>query len=61
MSRRRIGQETFGFGDGARKHSSLGDLAQLIDWAPCRHFCAAKGEPAWPSLALFKALPLAVW
>jgi hypothetical protein len=47
MSRRRIGQETFGFfGDGARKHSSLDDLAQLIDWAPRRHFCAAKGEPA---------------
>jgi transposase, IS5 family len=60
-SRRRIGQETFGFGDGARKHSSLDDLAQLIDWAPRWHFCAAKGEPARRSLALFNALLLAVW
>ena len=27
----------------------------------CRHFQRRKGEPAWPPLALFKALMLAVW
>lgn len=66
MSRRRIGQESFGFGDAGRRHSSLDDLATLIDWA-CVDLrladisCAAKGEPAWLPLALFKALLLAVW
>jgi IS5 family transposase len=38
----------------------------LIDWAPIEHqlrdiSCAAKGEPAWPPLALFKAMLIAVW
>jgi len=66
MSRRRIGQEGFGFGDVGRRHSSLGDLARLIDWASVDQrladiSCAAKGEPAWPPLVLFKALLLAVW
>lgn len=66
MSRRRIGQESFGFGDGGRRHSSLDDLVTLIDWACVDRqlasiSCAAKGEPAWPPLALFKALLLAVW
>ena len=66
MSRRRIGQESFGFGDAGRRHSSLDDLAKLIDWASVDHrlvdiSCAAKGEPAWPPLALFKALLLAAW
>ena len=66
MSRRRIGQESFGFGDAGRRHSSLDDLAKLIDWASVDHWLvdissAAKGEPAWPPLALFKALLLAVW
>lgn len=66
MSRRRIGQESFGFGDAGRRHSSLDDLATLIDWAAVDQrladiSCAAKGEPAWPPLALFKALLLAVW
>ena len=67
MSRRRIGQESFGFGDPRRGGgSSLDDLAQLIDWAPVDQALgeissAAKGEPAWPPLALFKALLLSVW
>ena len=62
MARRRIGQESFGFGDfRARRQSSLDDLCGLIDWAPVEHHlavisCAAKGEPAWPPLALFKAM-----
>ncbi|WP_228259565.1 IS5 family transposase [Siculibacillus lacustris] len=49
-----------------RRHSSLDDLSKLIYWAPVDQAlvgisCAAKGEPAWPPLALFKALLLAVW
>ncbi|PWR17930.1 IS5 family transposase [Zavarzinia aquatilis] len=66
MSRRRIGRESFGFGGAERRHSSLDDLAKLIDWASVDQWladisCAAKGEPAWPPVALFKALLLAVW
>jgi IS5 family transposase len=67
MSRRRIGQESFGFEDGrGGARSSLDDLAGLIDWAPVEHALteissAAKGEPAWPPLALFKAMLLSVW
>ena len=46
--------------------SSLDDLAQLIDWAPVDQALggissAAKGEPAWPPLPLFKALLISVW
>jgi transposase, IS5 family len=38
----------------------------LIDWAPIERqlavvSCFAKGEPAWPPLALFKAMLLAMW
>ena len=66
MSRRQIGQESFGFSECNRQHSCLDDLARLIDWAAVDErlacvSCAAKGEPAWPPLALFKALMLAVW
>jgi len=67
MARRRIGQETFGFGvDRTGRNSALDELAGLIDWGPVEHrlgaiSCATKGEPAWPPLALFKALLLAVW
>lgn len=52
MSRRRIGQERFGFGDRrGTRGSSLDDLAELIDWAPVERALsdisnAAKGEPA---------------
>jgi hypothetical protein len=59
MSRRQIGQGSFGFAvDGGGRHSSLDDLSGLIDWMPIEHrlaviSCAAKGEPAWPPLALF--------
>jgi transposase, IS5 family len=67
MARRRIGQETFGF-EGARAGagSPLERLHALIEWSgiECqlgRIYGAAKGEPAWPPLALFKALLLAVW
>ncbi|RVI93357.1 IS5 family transposase [Sinorhizobium meliloti] len=66
MGRRRIGQEKFGFAVDRGQHSSLDELARLIDWVPIeRHLavisCAAKGEPAWPPLALFKAMLLSIW
>src|SRR6478672_10885206 len=68
MGRRRIGQEGFRFGSegGGRPLSSLVELAGLIDWAPIEKVLAdihsaAKGEPAWPPLALFKAMLIAVW
>ncbi len=67
MARRRIGQESFGFGDcRARGHSSLDDLGGLIDWLPIEDrlsviSSAAKGEPAWPPLVLFKAMLLSIW
>lgn len=66
MARRRIGQERV-FGDaGARARSSLGALDGLLDWTPLEQalagvYAAVKGEPAWPPLAMFKALLLAVW
>ena len=67
MSRRRIGQESFGLeSGGARRHSTLDDLSGSIDWTPVEGVLATisnapKGEPAWPPLALFKAMLLAVW
>ncbi len=66
MSRRRIGQETFGFGDGGRRRRCLDELSALIDWTAIDVRLSdisrgVKGEPAWPPVALFKALLLAVW
>ena len=66
MSRRRIGQEAFGFAVDRHVASSLDDLAGLIDWTPVDQAlavisCAARGEPAWPPLALFKAMLLSIW
>ena len=67
MARRRIGQERLGReADRGRRSGSLEEIAGLIDWAEIdRHlvpiYASAKGEQAWPPLALFKALLLAVW
>jgi len=67
MARRQIGQEILGFGtDRANRMSSLEKLSELIDWAPVDLLLAdihsaSKGEAAWPPLALFKALLIAVW
>jgi len=67
MSHRSIGQERFGFASRARAAgSSLGALVELIDWAPVASlldplYPASKGEPAWPPLAMFRALLLSVW
>lgn len=67
MSLRRIGQEAFSFGSSdTSRRCSLDELHDLIDWTPVQHQLAvvsssAKGEPAWPPLALFKATLLAMW
>ncbi|WP_376742292.1 IS5 family transposase [Ensifer canadensis] len=66
MSRRRIGQEKFGFAVDRGQHSSLDALAKVIDWVPIDQAlgvisCSAKGEPAWPPMALFKAMLLSIW
>jgi IS5 family transposase len=65
MPRRRIGQETFGFGV-AERISSLDALHDLIEWSQPQAllrevYAAERGEAAWPPLTLFKALLLAVW
>ncbi|PWE52002.1 IS5/IS1182 family transposase, partial [Metarhizobium album] len=66
MSRRQIGQEAFGFAVDRSGTSSLDGLADLIDRAPVDQAlvvisCAARGEPAWPPLALLKAMLLSIW
>ena len=66
MARRRIGQERLGIIKGSTRNASLDQMSALIDWAEIDGYCAGiyaavKGEPAWPPLALFRALLLAVW
>jgi IS5 family transposase len=66
VAQRSIGQERFGFAGRIRPASSLDELAKLIDWSPVAGlldpiYSATKGEPAWPPLAMFKALLLSVW
>jgi len=61
-----IGQERFGFAWRARAATSLDALVSLIDWNPVAVlldplYPAAKGEPAWLPLAMFKALLLSIW
>jgi IS5 family transposase len=66
MAQRRIGQEAFRFSARAERQSSLDALSALLDW-PAADFVlaplypSAKGEKAWPPLAMFKALLLATW
>jgi transposase, IS5 family len=67
MSRRNIGQEELRFAPAcSTRRSPLSELDCLIDWLPLAReldgiHSARKGEPAWPPLALFKALLIAVW
>ena len=66
MAHRSIGQERFDLADRPQASSSLDALAQLIDWRSVAAlleplYPASKGEPAWPPLAMFKALLLSVW
>src|SRR2546430_3162285 len=66
MAHRRIGQEVLRFSAKAERQTSLDALGALIDWGPAGRalaglYAAAKGEKAWPPLAMFKALLLATW
>ena len=67
MARRRIGQERLGIANNtARDRTSLDEMSALIDWAEIDRrlaliYATAKGERAWPPLALFQALLLAIW
>jgi transposase len=66
MAHRSIGQERFGFAGEARSGSSLDEIGKLLDWRPVAAlldglYPATKGEPAWPPLAMFKALLLSIW
>jgi IS5 family transposase len=66
MARRRIGQEALRFSSTGSGLSSLDRLASLVDLTRIEALLsdihsAAKGEPAWPPLALFKAMLIAVW
>src|SRR3954464_9595576 len=67
MARRRIGQERLNVGaERSPRCVSLNEISVLVDWAEIDRdlaaiYAAAKGEPGWPPLALFKALLLAMW
>jgi IS5 family transposase len=66
VAHRSIGQERFGFAGRIRSASSLDELCRVIDWEPVSVlldplYSATKGEPAWPPLAMFKALLLSIW
>jgi len=66
MPQRAIGQETLVGETASRSGATLERLSALIDWQPIAALLAplypsAKGEPAWPPLAMLKALLLAVW
>lgn len=66
MAHRRIGQEALRFNARAGRQTSLDELHALLDFAPADRalaylYTAAKGEKAWPPLAMFKALLLATW
>ena len=66
MARCSIGQKQFGFAGRERAASSLDALVSLIDWSQVDElldplYPAIKGEPAWPPLAMFRALLLSIW
>jgi len=66
MAYRLIGQDQLGPEPGSPSASSLDEIDGLVDWRPIEALLAPlyssmKGEPAWPPLAMFKALLLSVW
>ncbi len=66
MAHRSIGQEHLGFAAEPRTASSLDGLAGILDWNEIASLLGgihsnAKGEAAWPPLAMFKGLLLSVW
>jgi IS5 family transposase len=65
MMHRRIGRERLGFAASWERCSTLEELSRLIVWDRITVLlkpihASAKGEPAWPSLAMFKVLLLLV-
>jgi IS5 family transposase len=66
VAHRSIGKECLGFASETRSASSLDGLFEMLDWTEIADLLGgihanAKGEAAWPPLAMFKALLLAVW
>jgi transposase, IS5 family len=69
MSERRIGQLSFADGlvaEACRANAALERIASLVDWAEietllCGLRSGTRGAPAYPALALFKALLLQQW
>jgi transposase, IS5 family len=66
VAHRSIGQERLGFASETRSASSLNGLSGMLDWTEIANLLSgihanAKGEAAWPPLAMFKALLLSVW
>jgi IS5 family transposase len=66
VAHRLIGQEQLVFSEGARPSSTLEDLSALVDWNEIAALLkevhsSAKGEAAWPPLAMFRALLLSIW
>jgi len=66
VAHRSIGQGRLGFASGARSASSLDGLSGMLEWIEIADLLSgihanAKGEAAWPPLAMFKALLVAVW
>jgi transposase, IS5 family len=64
MAHRRIRQEALRFDAKAARQTSLDELHAVLDFVPAERalaglYAAAKGEKAWPPLAMFKALLLA--
>jgi IS5 family transposase len=65
VSHRSIAQERLSLAPTSRSSSTLERLSDLIDWiqVACLSeppYPASKGDPAWPPLAMSKALLLAV-
>ena len=66
MAQRRSGQERLGIVEPPHGASALEALSGLIDWEPVGRllvplYPVAKGDAAWPPLAMVKALLLAMW
>ena len=66
MARRRIGQESFGFGVERQRAGCLDELSCVIAWSEIDRllgdvYASSKDELGWSPLALVKALLLSVW
>lgn len=68
MRRKRIGQLCFGEAAvrAPRGRDTLGEINRLVDWRPIERLldgihAAARGEPAYPPLMMFKVLLLQRW